>query len=700
MHSRRYLHVIAVGLCIGTYVWPVLTHGKTHQKRKVIAFYDNKVVKKLSESPTHLYAEFPLNHVGLEVIHWPVSVPLPTQDDLKEVTGILTWFQREGAVPNSKLFCDWLSKQMSQGKKVVIMDNPGFFHGPKKNLLSASCKKMLKTLGVTYGKESYDNPFLLNITTTDKEIVGFERKRNLIDPIEYISLSASRDDVRTHFGVSIKNEPESESSLVMTSPRGGLAYTHALQYHNKAINSPVWYLNPFKFFELAYGLKGWPRPDTNMINGRRIGYNHIDGDGIFNPTPNKSFSGHVILEEVLKKYNTMPFTASYITAYFKIKKYNNTEIDALYAGISSLPNIEIASHTFAHPLKWDPKNKRGIDPYELAVPYSGYAYDDHRETVGSINDVNELHKRLGIDKKASLLLWSGDCDPAEKTLSVMDPDSFLNMNGGDTLSDAKHPGISHIAPLSILKGKHRQIYSSNTNEMLYLDKGFESYFGGFKKVIDTFKNTGAPNLYKPVNIYFHYYIASQHAGMRALHKAISYALDQNLFFMFASDYAHIAKDFFKTDIHKTASGSFVIENSGKLRTIRFDREDKHVNMARSKGVIGYKHHQNDLYVFLDEKRSHEIILSATAPSKPYIREATFHISNFKSSKSLISFNKQGWHKSEAQLSGLVPNSTYTIKTKHTSQKQKATAQGVLSVQFKHSEQGQSATAVRIEANAK
>ncbi len=265
----------------------------------------------------------------------------------------------------------------------------------------------------------------------------------------------------------------------------------------------------------------------------------------------------------------------------------------------SLPNVEVASHGYAHPLVWQTG--------KVAVPVPGYLYSPQTETAGSIEKINALLNDLGLSKKVNLYQWTGDCRPTVLAMESLDATGIANINGGDTQFDRMHDSYAFVSPLSIVRGGHRQIYTGATNENIYTNSWRGPYYG-FEQVIHTFENTGSPIRIKPINVYYHFYSGERLASLNALKKVYDWALSQNVFAIPASMYSRIAADFFKVQIEKIRDDFFRVTHNGALKTIRFDDESRYVDMGASRGVIGFKHEGKTLYVALDESEYHDIIL--------------------------------------------------------------------------------------------
>jgi polysaccharide biosynthesis protein PelA len=478
------------------------------------------------------------------------------------------------------------------------------------------------------------------------------------------------------------------SDLVFTTPQGGFVHPTYVNYNDIDLDKTHWRINPFRFFDEAFGIAGWPRPDTTTINGHRIFYAHIDGDGVVNEShlAKKTYSGDVINTEILQGYPTLPTTISLITGYLEMREFQSDRVMNMYRTMLSLPNTDLASHGHAHPLVWKKK--------VLALDVPGYDYSDQEEIVGSVQRMRNLAKQFDIAKAVPLFLWTGDCRPTEDQIAIAKTAGFLNMNGGDSRFDGRFDSYSFLYPLSIVRGDYRQIYSSAPNENIYTNE-WEGPYYGFRRIVETFKNTESPIRIKPANIYYHFYSGEVMAALVAVKKAYDYAATHEVFPLFASEYPPIVSDFFATTITPLSGGGFEILNNGALKTIRYDHESRNVDLGRSVGILGFRHYQGSLYVALDDRRRHEIYLTTTPPRAPHVMRATFRVTEFSGTASRLTFLKRGWHQSQMTLGGMIPKQLYWVHLGEERLQFTSTDDGELTIAFPQAENGGAARHVLV-----
>lgn len=644
--------------------------------RDILSFYDRAHFQHPYFTPAHQQASMPLNHLGLKVTHRPLQDPYPTDAEMDPFVGIFNWISPGQKVPDPARHCAWLDGQIQKGRKVVLWGERWMIPGSEKGLTAMlpECEALMKRVGAEYAGEYTNDPFYMEVTYKDPA-VEYERKFFLNERVDY-RWYKPQPGIRPYLKIKRRDWAGGESAMVFTSSVGGFAAATTIVFEDQDLHRQQWRINPFVFFKEAFALKDRPIPDATTINGRRIFYSHIDGDGIFNISQfdQKSYSGEVVLNEVLKKYPTLPVTVSIITGYLDLKEFNGERGMKLYRDLFSQFNVEPASHGYAHPLVW----RTG----KLALQVPGYDYTPAKEVTYSLSRLNDLLRKFDNPKRAELFLWTGDCLPNHEALESSAHARILNMNGGDSLYDSYHSSRGYLAALGL---KHPdglwQTYASAPSEIVYTNIWKGPYYG-YRRVIETFKNTEEPQRLKPINIYYHFFSAEKLAGLKALAEAYEYALSQNIHAVTAQDYAEIVRGFVDARLFALPDGGTEIRNSGALRTLRLDDASRSVDMARSRGVIGFKRERGALYVFLDEGQTHRVYWTNDKSPIPHFSEASFDVREWKGDLSHIRFSKRGWLKSEALIGGLHPKAKYRIESNGESQTVQTDARGDLKISFR------------------
>lgn len=651
--------------------------------RRVLILYDTQQTQDPFFTSFHQQAEVWLNHLGLEAYYWRSDWPLPSPAHMKGVRGVISWFKRANVFADPSAYCSWMKNQMSEGKKWIIWEDLGFIEsGPQS--LSAACSEALQLLGLEYGGEFSDNTYFWDIVQKNPLWTEYERPLKFTDSLTYNLFKASRKDLNIYLSIQRKDLEDSESVMVMTSSKGGFVQSSYVMAASADQTEFQWRLNPYLFLNEALGMQGLPRPDVTTQNGKRLFLSNIDGDGIFNASQKSvstyasahsglAYSGEVILEEILKKYPNLPITASLIAGYLDLPNYQTERIHQLYQNILRLPNTEVAAHAYSHPLVWS------TGKISLKIP--SYQFDSVQEVTRAQKRLDEYLEQKSIPKKVLLYSWSGNTLPSEESIKASYDLGLTNLNGGMSRWDEQYPSSSYLYPLGIFRGSYLQVYSAMSNENVYTNL-WQGPFYGFRDLKQTFDRTENPLRLKPLMIYYHYYSGEKLASLKVLQELYDYALSQDPFPLFSSEYAFSVQDSFATQMRQKDSNSFEINTKGYLKTLRFDNEKRNVDLEKSEGVLGFAHFQNNLYVWLNEKLKHRIVLTSAEANKAYVLSSNAKIKSFKLKGSSIEFELQSWLSPKVVLAGLEKNKKFILELENEKNEVKSDNKGQLLLNFK------------------
>src|SRR5262249_59582423 len=164
-----------------------------------------------------------------------------------------------------------------------------------------------------------DLTYASKITQRDG-LIGFEHDVDSVLP-QYPVVNVVTTDVARHLTLERRQGGAiTNSTVVLTSPRGGYAATGYFQYQVPGTDISQWIVEPFAFFTAAFGPLGAPIPDTTTVSGRRIYFSHIDGDGWNNASRIARFrdrqmiSAAVVKEELIEAYPDLPVSVGVIGA--------------------------------------------------------------------------------------------------------------------------------------------------------------------------------------------------------------------------------------------------------------------------------------------------------------------------------------------------------------------------------------------------
>ncbi|MCX7935849.1 MAG: hypothetical protein N3A66_11405, partial [Planctomycetota bacterium] len=286
-------------------------------------------------------------------------------------------------------------------------------------------------------------------------------------------------------------------------------------------------------------------------------------------------------------------------------------LQQLAARILSLPHVQIGCHGYAHPLIWRKRT--------LALRIKGYEFSEEQETLGAMKIIARYAAPPG--KEVEIMQWTGDCRPPASAVRLVQAQGIADINGGNARYDRAYRSLYHILPLARPVDGVHQPYAPAPNENLFTNLWTEN-FGGYARVLETFERTAGPPFLLPVNVYYHFYIAERLAGLRSLHEVYAWCLRQSLCWLHASEYAKAVEGFHRARLGRLAQGGFWVENFGACRTIRLDQCDQEIDMAKSRGVLGYCRQGSSIYVSLAPVARAEIALAAARGRSLCLRRST------------------------------------------------------------------------------
>jgi polysaccharide biosynthesis protein PelA len=731
MNSLRFL---LVSILVSIFFQPAAM-AATPLPRTVLALYDSAQSSSVHKTPIHLFAEMPLNHLGLKVEYHDIQSPPPVLRD--DIRGVLAWTLKNPISQYRDAYIDWAEALIKRQKKFVLMGDEGFW------LDNATPQhesfKLLQAMGIRasgywfYPLES----MAMNYPVYDAPMVEFERRFKDSGALGLKQLEVlSKAPVTVHLAGERQGR---QGVMVLTSPQGGMVANGYAVYSNITVEPQIrqWLINPFLFFKAAFDTVSLPKPDVTTLVGQRLYFSHIDGDGWNNVSSVEPYKqqekicAEVILEEAVKKYPDLPVSMGIIAA----------EVDPDWAGTAqgiqaardllAQPQVEASSHTYSHPFDWGffdqylpakekpllhlyegkvwtasvgqpswlpgfledssvlrffQKGERRVKAYNTSydIPraYASKPFDMEQEITGA-NKVIEGLAPPG--KRVRLLQWSGNTQPYEAFLKRTREVGMVNMNGGDSRFDADYPSYAWVPPIGVAVGKEYQVYAGNSNENTYTNT-WQQMFHAYRYLRQTVQHTEQPIRLKPFNIYYHIYSGQYQASINALRQMLDDAKAQPLTRITASTYAALADGFRPLTIIPVAPNHWRFEQRGTLNTIRFDDAlaTLTIDWSRSKGVIGYRYYQNSLYVALEPSaRLVEIALNNRKTSKPNLRSSRWPLQNVEwQAGGRLAFKAQGYGDAEMVWQDLSPNTPYQLQHKGRRLFEEVSdAQGTLTVRF-------------------
>ena len=653
--------VLSLGLAL---LWAAVGWSQSARpvSRDILALYKSSEHRTEENCEIHELLELPFNFLGFRLTYRDAESQLPSPEGMKRYRAVVTWFQAE-KMRGASRYRRWLLKQLEAGKKVIILGSFGAYAELGRQSSSADQREVVRIfarLGVDCKPGQWIPAHRLKLLWRHPRLASFERDLETVRPPGLVPIYALDDRVQPVALYRNNRDPRKPVLGAFISPQGGyvapgLAY---VQLPGKEDDFKTqWIIDPIQFLTEALDCVREPKLDFATLFGRRLFFSQIDGDGLTSDSRIKPnyLCGDVIREEILVP-TPLPFTASLIQARVDPNVLGSVRDVELARRIFNLPNVEPASHSFAHPFDW-----RAGDLLVSGVP--GYTrLDPEREVFGSLNFIT--HAILRDRDTCDVFLWTGMCNPGADLLAKVNEKGIRALNGGRARIYLDAPSISNFSAAFHHVGGQIQYNMRAANDYEFTNH-WRGPFDGFREVIRTFEEGWEKYPLVPIDLYFHYYSGERRKSLRALKEVIAWVRDQAICPVTAGEYVNMARDFLQSEVLVEKPNVWRVRTGGHLRTVRFDGDSTIVDLAHSSGVLGFVHKRGYLYVHLDESRNHRITLVPTNQAvarRPYVVESANVVRRWQASDDAkhLRFEIYGFGTSSVLLAGLQPAAYYRV----------------------------------------
>lgn len=550
--------------------------------RRILALYDGQEQPDgLQNSEMHKLLAMPLEYLGYTLEYVDARKGLPTYCLAGQYAGIVTWFNSD-EWPQSETYKSWLSHQLDDGMKVVVLGKLGF----KADSL------FLQPLGLKPVYSNIKKP--LKIAHSDN-LIGYEAKP-FLKSRELTLWEAVDSNIKPH--LSLVDQKGQQLTAVFTSQWGGAAL-HPYVIETGLQGRQRWLINPFEFLTQALDLPSMPVPDVTTENGKRLLLIQIDGDGASSlaEMPSTPLATEVIRDQILKSY-PWPTTVSVIEGEVGAKgafPAKTEQLEKVMQDIFRLDNVEIASHSYSHPAVWFSKSTVNNSGDDYQLPISGYHFNLKREIADSTNYINQ--HLAPKHKPVRVFLWTGDGLVANDALTLTKSLGLENMNGGGASITRSDPSMTRVSPLGYPVNDNFQVYAPIASDYIYTNQ-WSDPFSGMQRAIETFQLTDLPLRLKPIHIHYHFYTGSKIAAIKALKDVYDWTAKQKTSPILISEYARKVNAFQHISVARNQDGAWDIRGLGDLRTLRLTSATGSPDLQRSKGVTGIHELPQGRYVSL------------------------------------------------------------------------------------------------------
>ncbi len=642
---------------------PSAHEGSAHERRHVLALVDGHARGWYLETQDEVseLAAMPLNHVGMVVRRHDIRQGPPPAELLDDVRAVVTWFSFTDQP------CDWLWPWLED---VAAPSGVRFVHlsdfGPLRlssaegEAPEARLTNWLARFGLGHDGGYVDGPMGIEIEKAVPELLAVEG-----DPTAHADHRGpwAADDRSSPWVVTrLMTGEDRDRHPVVTGPWGGVALDPWVASPGQDEDRRM-HLDLFAFFRDALGLRRAPAPDPSLLNGRRLFFCHVDGDGFESRSTASGgeFCAQVMLDEVFDAYD-LPFTVSVIvgslTDDLAIAEPNDRM--RLATEIFTRPHVELASHGVLHPFWWnlapeDATEDRPVVGYPKGL--ASYDYSPAAEVRDSIRFIDERLAPPG--RRCEVMLWTGLANPPIEAIAEVTRLGRRNVNGGVFRWDPLFDSIGYVSPWGVFRGEHVQVYAGAANENDF-DGFFTTMPSAFRHITTTIDRTGGTRVLKPANVYIHFYSAGNPGRLAALHGLLRrWGVEEQTAPVFASTYADAVHGAMTTARIARRRDGWELRDFGGCRTARFDDEPRFVDWTRSRGLLGARRVGERLFVHLAGP-SADVVLSDTAVRHPHVIEANHLLDDGAISATGIAATSSSFARRILRLGGFAPRAPLAL----------------------------------------
>ncbi len=613
------------------------------------------------------YWEFPLNYLGFDAVYRKMTRGFPDPSSLTGYRAVFLQIDRN-PLPDSLAFWRFVSGLLDRKIPVAILEDFPERSKADPNYEAAGLlrDRVLLRMGLKREGVWDTNPFDLDYGHRDPGMEGFEYPLPLT-PAAFRPLVSLSPKNRIFLGVK-SNEARNEgleSPYGMLAPWGGMVFDpFMIRWPSLDAEHTLWFVDPFRFLESVLHCRELPRMDLTTLNGNRIFYSQVDGDAFetLSHYRRRRMAAEVLYREIFRP-TPLPFTVSVITSQIDPAVQGSRARVYWARKIFSLPNVEAGSHTFSHPFYWVPtKKQKDEGPIHIEIPH--YRLNLKTEIRGSIDYINR--HLLPPGKTVRLLQWSGDTRPGPEALRELVGTGVDNLNGSDTRFDDNAPSYTFVFPYFRRVGPYLQYFNSDVNDYI-LTNDWKGPYYGYLNVTKTFLRTDRPRRVDPIDVYFHFYAGQRESALNALRQVLAWVQRQQIAPLFSSQFVAVEKGYIGARFDRLKAGRrtlYRLSGYGADTTVRFDHATAlYPDLSCSRGVIGYRHREGSLYLYLvPGGMVANLCLSKTPPKGVLLSRATGVVSPVGPlSPRSLAFVYNGWVPSDRVVwRGLLPSTDYSV----------------------------------------
>ena len=289
---------------------PLCAEDSVPVARTLLALYDGAREERPDATRIHRFAELPLNHLGFVLQYLDVRQGLPEPRQMLAYRGVLTWFA--GPVRDGNALLAWAGHVAELDIRYVALGDLGA-DVTTANL--ALVNRVFAGFGVRHTGEMITPTRGTRIAHRDHDLYEAECRLDPMLPAYPViaMLDAATRPILTL--TTPRHEGGRATTLAALGKKGGYAaFNYEFCHQQAPLHRGRWLLEPFKFFDAAFGAERFPVPDVTTASGRRLFFSQVDAEGWANPSQiegyrhNQALAADVVMRELIIPFPELPVT--------------------------------------------------------------------------------------------------------------------------------------------------------------------------------------------------------------------------------------------------------------------------------------------------------------------------------------------------------------------------------------------------------
>ena len=202
----------------------VLPAQQVSYQKSVLALYKSSEGQTKEENEIFFYMSRTLNEMGLKVVYWDIDRGIPGESVTRFHRAVISWY-RGPSMRNPQRYLEFLERMISQGKKVLVMDNLGAYQDreTEEYVRPLSLNTTLSKLGVMYHGDWTQDGSLIETSFVDSDMVEYQGRQDPGASAFFYHFLPSDRDLQTYLSIKRNDKDYAPSPVIVSNKNGGFA---------------------------------------------------------------------------------------------------------------------------------------------------------------------------------------------------------------------------------------------------------------------------------------------------------------------------------------------------------------------------------------------------------------------------------------------------------------------------------------------